>query len=118
VNAVAVKNEKFGAHARGRELLPAFGPAVFTLAPSRARRLKKVNTMKKISTIIYDFKPVLRQVDDGDTRTVSVCMDCLPGMALFDLFPWLDGNIQLSHGICRAHQAARLAELDEMRVAL
>lgn len=66
----------------------------------------------------YNVTPVLRQVDDGDARTVSVCMDCLPGMALFVLFPWLEGNIQLSHGICRAHQAARLAELDETRAAL
>ena len=69
MNAVAVKNEKSGAHARGRELLPAFGPAVFTLAPSRARRLKKVNTMKKILTIIAAFALAF-------TLTECVAMGC------------------------------------------
>ncbi len=61
----------------------------------------------------YDFKPVLRQVDDGDERIVSVCMNCLPGRTLFDQFPWLEGFVQLSHGICPAHAAQFRAQLQE-----
>lgn len=56
---------------------------------------------------------ILSQREVGGERVVSVCMDCMPGRALFALWPWLEGNITLSHGICRAHAKMRRREIEE-----
>jgi hypothetical protein len=50
------------------------------------------------------MQAILRQQDFGDQRVVSVCMNCLPGEKLFKLFPWLRGNVEISHGICPEHK--------------
>lgn len=58
------------------------------------------------------FTTILAQKEVGGERVVSVCMDCMPGRALFVLWPWLEGNITLSHGICRAHAEIRRREIE------
>jgi hypothetical protein len=57
---------------------------------------------------------------DGKTSTlclptkeplVTVCAWCLPGDALFSLWPHLKGNVKLNHGICRDHFAVMSGEI-------
>jgi hypothetical protein len=38
-------------------------------------------------------------------------MNCLPGEKLFELFPWLRGNVEISHGICQQHKLEFLTDL-------
>jgi hypothetical protein len=62
------------------------------------------------------MQAILRQVDYGDQRIVSVCMNCLPGEKLFELFPWLRDNVEISHGICLEHKAQFLADMAKTRM--
>jgi hypothetical protein len=57
------------------------------------------------------LRPILRQIDSGDQRLVSVCAWCLPGERLFEQFPWLRGNVEISHGVCPEHKAEFMRSL-------
>lgn len=59
--------------------------------------------------------PILNQQDFGDRRFISVCANCLPGRSLFDLYPWLRDNVEISHGICPEHKAEFLRQLRQPR---
>jgi hypothetical protein len=59
------------------------------------------------------MKPILDYIPDSHqnpTPKAVVCAWCLPGTSLFRQFPHLEGNIQISHGICPEHAEIQMRD--------
>jgi len=39
---------------------------------------------------------------------IKVCAWCYPGEKIFDLFPDMRGQVEISHGICKAHYEQKM----------
>jgi hypothetical protein len=57
---------------------------------------------------------ILKQVDDGDSRIITVCAWCSPGDSIFEEYPQLKGIVQISHGICADHYHEQIRALNSL----
>ena len=48
---------------------------------------------------------------EGEPGWIRVCAWCFPGQKIFDLFPDLRGQVEISHSICPAHRERCVAKL-------
>lgn len=58
-----------------------------------------------------EYKPILgySTTPEGN-QMATVCMNCLPGRAIFDKYPQFEGILTISHGICQKHAREFMAD--------